>query len=103
MLRAPTGDVQWLLHGGGLFEAINPTNIGAILLVGLVVGGLASLLFGGGRLLWDLAAGLIGSALGVILLHAFAVDLPIQDPFMADMVVSSLGAVIMVVLARVIA
>ncbi len=83
--------------------AMQPQNIIAIIAIGLIAGWLASLLTGGGGLIRDLVTGLIGSLVGAFILHAFGVVLPIANPLVADIVMSTLGAVIVVVLARVIA
>ena len=50
-----------------------------------------------------LLIGLIGSLVGGLILHAFGVVLPIGSPFVADVVMSSLGAIIVVVVARTLA
>jgi len=51
----------------------------------------------------DLVTGLVGSLVGGLILHAFGVVLPIASPFVADVVMSTLGAVIVVVVARTLA
>ena len=83
-------------------EALEPQNIIVVIVVGLVAGWLASLITGGGGLVWDLVTGLIGSVVGSVILHGFGVVLPIGNPLMADIVMSTLGAVIVVVLARIV-
>ncbi len=83
-------------------EALEPQNIIVVIVIGLVAGWLASLITGGGGLVWDLVTGLIGSVVGSVILHGFGVMLPIGNPLMADIVMSTLGAVIVVVLARIV-
>lgn len=78
-------------------------SIVAIVVVGLIAGWLASLIVGGGGLAWDLVTGLVGSVVGAFILHAFGVVLPIASPLVADIVMSTIGAVIVVVVARMIA
>ncbi len=84
-------------------EALEPQNIIIVIVIGLVAGWLASLLVGGGGLIWDLVTGLIGSVVGAFILHGFGIVLPIANPLVADIIMSTLGAVIVVVLARFIA
>jgi len=45
----------------------------------------------------------LGSLVGGLILHAFGVVLPIGSPFLADVVMSTLGAVIVVAVARTLA
>ena len=84
-------------------SALEPQNIIVVVVVGLVAGWLASLIVGGGGLVWDLVTGLIGSVVGAFILHGFGVVLPIASPLVADIVMSTIGAVVVVVLARFIA
>ncbi len=84
-------------------EAFDLQNIIVVIVVGLVSGWLASLIVGGGGLVRDLITGLVGSVVGAAILHGFGVVLPIQNPLLADIVMSTLGAVIVVVLARIVA
>lgn len=86
-----------------LFDSLHTTNIIAILLIGLVAGWLASLIVGGGGLLRDLVTGLVGAVVGAFIIHAFGIVLPFRDPLVTDIVTATLGAVIVVVVARVVA
>ena len=83
-------------------SALEPQNIIVVVVVGLVSGWLASLIVGEGGLIRDLVTGLIGAVVGALILHGFGVVLPISSPLIADIVMSTLGAVIVMVLARVI-
>ena len=83
--------------------ALEPQNIIVVVVIGLVSGWLASLIVGGGGLVRDLITGLIGAFVGAFILHGFGIVLPIANPLVADIVMSTLGAVIVVVLARVVA
>ena len=82
---------------------LHTTNILAILLIGLVAGWLASLIVGGGGLVRDLVTGIVGAIVGAFILHAFGIVLPFRDPLVSDIVMSTLGAVIVVVVARAVA
>lgn len=86
-----------------LFDSLHTTNIIAILLIGLVAGWLASFIVGGGGLLRDLVTGLVGAVVGAFIIHAFGIVLPFRDPLVTDIVTATLGAVIVVVVARVVA
>ncbi len=86
-----------------LFASLHTTNVLAILLIGLVAGWLASLVVGGGGLWRDLVTGLVGAVVGAVLLRAVGVVLPFRDPLVADTVTATLGAIIVVVVARAVA
>ncbi len=78
-------------------------SIVVILVIGLVSGWIASLIVGGGGLIRDLVTGLVGSLVGAFILHGFGLSLPIHNALVADVVMSTIGAVVVVVLARIIA
>ena len=78
-------------------------TIVATLLIGLVAGWLASLIMGGGGLIRDLVTGLIGAFVGAFIIHGFGVNLPIHNPILADKVIYTFGAVVVVAVARVVA
>jgi uncharacterized membrane protein YeaQ/YmgE (transglycosylase-associated protein family) len=82
--------------------AIEPQTVLVVLVIGLVSGWLASLIVGGGGLVRDLVTGLIGSVVGGLILQGFGIVLPIASPLVADIAMSTLGAVVVVVLARII-
>lgn len=75
----------------------------ATLVIGLVAGWLASLIMGGGGLVRDLITGLIGAFVGSFIIHGFGVSLPIHNPLVADVVISTIGAVVVVAVARAVA
>ena len=66
---------------------------------GLVAGWLASILLGGGGLIRD-----IGSFVGGALVHAGLLKLPIllEYPWAHQILVSTIGAIIIIILARII-
>ena len=86
-----------------MYDALHTTNIVAILLIGLVAGWLASLVVGGGGLIRDLVTGLVGAVVGAFVLHALGIVLPFRDPLVADILTATLGAVVVVVVARAVA
>jgi uncharacterized membrane protein YeaQ/YmgE (transglycosylase-associated protein family) len=71
-------------------------------LVGIVAGFLASLVVGGGGLIYYLIIGVIGSFVGVYVLRALGISLGIGNPLVSLIVTATIGAVIIVVLARLI-
>lgn len=73
------------------------------LLVGLVSGFVASLVVGGGGLFYYLIIGVIGAFVGGILLNAIGVKIATGNPFINQIVTSVIGAVVVVIVARLIA
>ena len=86
-----------------MFGTLHTESLVAILAIGLVAGWLASLIVGGGGLLRDLMTGLIGAFVGAFILRAFGVTLPFHSVLLSDIVTATIGAVVVVVLARAIA
>lgn len=80
----------------------NPWVIMAI--NGLIAGWLAGLLLGGGGLIRNLFVGVIGAILGGSLVQMGLLQLPFDlGPWGNQIVVSTIGAVIIVIIARIIA
>ncbi len=84
----------------------NPWAI--MLVVGLIAGWLAGLLLGGGGLIRNLVVGVLGAFLGGVLVRAGLLALPpaITDvtsivPFGTQIFVSTIGAILIVIIARV--
>ena len=73
------------------------------LLIGLVAGFLASLVVGGGGLLSGLLSGVIGAFVGGFLFHALGISLGIQNLLVVQIIHATVGAIIVVLLARAIA
>lgn len=72
--------------------------------VGLVAGFVASLLLGGGGgILRYLVTGLLGAFVGGYLFDVLGIDLGIRNRLVSQIVTASVGAVIVLVLARFIA
>lgn len=73
-------------------------------IVGILAGFIASLLIGGGGgILRYLITGVIGAFVGGYLFEALKIDLGIGNKFLSEVIVATVGAVIVVVLARIIA
>jgi uncharacterized membrane protein YeaQ/YmgE (transglycosylase-associated protein family) len=74
-----------------------------ILIVGLVAGFLASFVVGGGGLIRYLITGVIGAFVGGFALNALGVNLGIKNPLVAQIVSATIGAILVVLLARLVA
>lgn len=77
-------------------------NIIAILLIGLVAGWLASLVVGGGSLVKYIIWGVLGAVVGGIALPAAGIQIDVGNPLLNVIIVATIGAIILVVIARVI-
>ncbi|AVA21491.1 GlsB/YeaQ/YmgE family stress response membrane protein [Rhizobium sp. LEGMi198b] len=73
------------------------------LLIGLVAGFLASLVVGGGGLISCLVSGVIGAFVGGFLFHYFGISLGIENALVVEIIHATVGAIIVVLLARLIA
>ena len=76
-----------------------------MLLNGLIAGWLAGLLLGGGGLIRNLFVGIIGAFLAGVLIKANLLTLPFTTgfPIGDQIIVSTLGAILVIIIARVIA
>jgi uncharacterized membrane protein YeaQ/YmgE (transglycosylase-associated protein family) len=68
--------------------------------IGLLAGFLASLIVGGSGLITYLISGVIGSFVGAYLFSALKINLPIRNPFVSQIIVSTVGAIIVLLVAR---
>jgi uncharacterized membrane protein YeaQ/YmgE (transglycosylase-associated protein family) len=73
------------------------------IVIGLVAGWLASLVVGGGGLIRYVITGLIGSFVGSFLLGALGVNIGISNPLIAQILTATIGAIVVVLIARVLA
>ncbi|MEM7059129.1 MAG: GlsB/YeaQ/YmgE family stress response membrane protein [Pseudomonadota bacterium] len=73
------------------------------LVIGLVAGWLASFIVGGGGLIRYLITGVLGSFVGGFLLSSVGVNLGIKNPLVSQIVTAVIGAVVLVLAARLIA
>ena len=71
--------------------------------IGIAAGFLASLVVGGGGLLRYLILGIIGSFVGGMLLGNLGVSLGIKNPLVSQIATSTIGAIVVALLARLIA
>jgi uncharacterized membrane protein YeaQ/YmgE (transglycosylase-associated protein family) len=85
----------------GLPNDITPIIV--FLAIGLIAGWLASLVLGGGGLLRNLIVGVIGSFVGGYVLNLAGIHLPIDNVWVSSIVTATIGALLVIVIARVVA
>ena len=74
-----------------------------MLIVGAVAGWLASIVVGGpGRLLGFIIAGVIGGVVGGWLLNMAKVNINVGSPIVNQIITGAIGAVVVIILARLI-
>ena len=90
--------------GGGFTMGGNNNRAILIFLgIGILAGFLASLVVGGGGLITYLISGVVGSFVGGYLFTALRIDLGIRNDVVRQIVTSTVCAIIVVLLARLIA
>lgn len=77
-------------------------NVLIALLIGLVAGWLASFIVGGSGLVGYLVSGVIGSFVGSFVLKKANINLGITNEYARDIVTATIGAIIVVIIARII-
>lgn len=77
--------------------------LAVFLVIGLIAGFLASLVVGGGGLVYYLIIGVIGAFVGGILLNAVGLRIATGNPIINQIVTSAIGAIVVVVIARLVA
>lgn len=83
--------------------SVGTTELLIFLAIGLVAGWLAGLVLGGGGLLRNLIVGVIGAFVGGWLLSAAGISLPIDNALVSQIITATIGAIVVIVVARVIA
>ncbi len=78
-------------------------NILVWCVIGLVAGWLASVFVGGGGLVRYLLTGLIGAFVGGFLVNITGININLGNPWVNQIVVAAIGAVVVVVIARILA
>lgn len=71
--------------------------------IGLIAGWLASLLIGGGGLVRYLITGLIGAFVGGFLFNLAGININVGNAFVNQIIVAAVGAIVVVLIARVLA
>lgn len=82
---------------------LNTQQIIVWVVIGIIAGWLASLVVGGGGLLRYLITGIIGAFVGGFLFSAAGWKLNLGNEWLEQIVIAAIGAIIIVILARVIA
>jgi uncharacterized membrane protein YeaQ/YmgE (transglycosylase-associated protein family) len=80
----------------------DPKSLIIFLAIGIVAGWLASKIVGGDGLVRYLITGVIGAFVGGYLFQALNINLGIGSPLVSQIVTSTAGAIIVVLLARLI-
>ena len=83
---------------------LNAQNIITWVVIGIVAGWLAGLVVGGeGGIIRDLITGIIGAFVGGLIFSSAGWRLNFGNPLIEQIVVAAIGAIIVVILARLIA
>jgi len=78
-------------------------SILAWIVIGLIAGWLASIVVGGGgSLIGYIIAGLIGSVVGGFLAQQLNIKLSLGNAFVEQVIISFLGAIVVLIIARII-
>jgi uncharacterized membrane protein YeaQ/YmgE (transglycosylase-associated protein family) len=84
---------------------MDATAVLVMLVVGAIAGWLASLIVGGVKwgLLGYIVAGILGGVVGGWLLNAAKININLGNPFVNNVVTSAIGAIVVIILARLLA
>jgi uncharacterized membrane protein YeaQ/YmgE (transglycosylase-associated protein family) len=88
--------------GGPILDNNNTRAIIIFLVIGLVAGWLASWIVGGGGLITYLVSGVLGAFVGGYLFSALKINLPIRNVWVSQIITATVGAIIVVIVARLI-
>ncbi|MEM7775091.1 MAG: GlsB/YeaQ/YmgE family stress response membrane protein [Pseudomonadota bacterium] len=80
----------------------NTQQLVVFAIIGIVAGFLASFIVGGGGLIQYLVSGVLGAFVGGYLLSALGVNLGIKNALASQVVTATIGAIVVVLLARLI-
>jgi len=89
--------------GGDLMRDETIRHVVLFLVVGAIAGWLASWIVGGSGLLTYLLSGVIGAFVGGYLFTALKITLPIKNVWLSQIVTATVGAIVVVLVARLIA
>ena len=90
-------------NGGDVMRDETVRHVVVFLVIGVIAGWLASWIVGGGGLLTYLISGVIGAFVGGYLFSALKINLPIKNIWLSQVVTATVGAIIVVLVARLIA
>ena len=83
-------------------DSNNTRSIIIFLVIGLIAGWLASWIVGGGGLLTYLISGVLGAFVGGYLFSALKINLPIRNVWVSQIITATVGAIIVLIVARLI-
>src|ERR1700742_1818224 len=89
--------------GGSVLREDTIRHVVVFLFIGAIAGWLASWIVGGSGLLTYLLSGVIGAFVGGYVLSALKISLPIKNTWLSQIVTATIGAIIVVIVARLIA
>ena len=90
-------------QGGSVTRDDTIRRVVVFVVIGAIAGWLASWIVGGDGLLTYLLSGVIGSFVGGYLFSMLKIRLPISNIWLSQIVTSTVGAIIVVLIARLIA
>lgn len=90
-------------RGGSVLRDDTMRHVVIFLVIGAIAGWLASWIVGGEGLLTYLLSGVIGSFVGGYLFSVLKIRLPINNVWLSQIVTSTVGAIVVVLIARLIA
>lgn len=88
--------------GGSVLRDDTVRHVVVFLVIGAIAGWLASFVVSGSGLLSYLISGVIGSFVGGYLLSMLKIKLPIRNTWLSQIVTATIGAIIVVLLAKLI-
>lgn len=88
--------------GGSVTRDDTVRHVVVFLVIGAIAGWLASWIVGGSGLLGFLISGVLGAFVGGYLLQALKIKLPIKNVWLSQIVTATLGAIIVVIIAKLI-
>lgn len=71
--------------------------------IGIIAGWLASIIVGGGGLIRYLLTGIIGAFVGGFIFKFFGINIDLGNPYLNEILVAAIGAVVVVLIARILA
>jgi uncharacterized membrane protein YeaQ/YmgE (transglycosylase-associated protein family) len=88
--------------GGDMMRDETVRHLVVFLVIGAIAGWLASWIVGGSGLFAYLVSGVIGSFVGGYLLTALKIKLPIDNVWLSQIITATFGAIIVVIVAKLI-
>jgi len=89
-------------EGGSVMREDTIRHVVVFLVIGAIAGWLASWIVGGSGLLGYLLSGVLGAFVGGYLLTALKISLPIKNTWLSQIGTATIGAIIVVIIAKLI-